>query len=76
MTSPGAKASTKPCIPDSPSCACSPLLRALINAGHFDLEERPNPASRGRACKHLVPADPEAETEEETDADPDAETNE
>ena len=39
-------------------------LRALINAGHFEPEERPNPASRGRTCVHLVPSDPEAETEE------------
>jgi hypothetical protein len=39
-------------------------LAALVNAGHFEREERPNPASRGRKCVHLVPADPEAETEE------------
>jgi AAA domain len=36
-------------------------LRALIDAGHFDVEERPNPSCHGRTCKHLVPADPDAE---------------
>jgi hypothetical protein len=30
-------------------------LKALIRAGHFNVEERPNPNSRGRKCKHLVP---------------------
>jgi hypothetical protein len=36
-------------------------LRAMIDAGHFEVEERPNPAAHGRTCKHLVPADPEDE---------------
>ena len=36
-------------------------LLALVNAGHFEVEERPNPDAHGRTCKHLVPADPEAE---------------
>ena len=33
-------------------------LKALIHAGHFKVEERPNPNSRGRKCKHLVPSVP------------------
>ena len=36
-------------------------LAALIDAGHFQLEERPNPVSRGRKCTHLVPAAPAVE---------------
>ena len=36
-------------------------LLALVNAGHLEVEERPNPDAHGRTCKHLVPADPEAE---------------
>jgi AAA domain len=36
-------------------------LRALIHAGHFEIEARPNPACHGRACKHLVPVDPDAQ---------------
>jgi hypothetical protein len=40
-------------------------LKALIDAGHFKVEERPNPASRGSKCKHLVPADPMDEGEAE-----------
>jgi hypothetical protein len=36
-------------------------LLALINAGHFVIEERPDPAGRGHSFKHLVPADPEVE---------------
>ena len=40
-------------------------LKALIDAGHFKVEDRANPASRGSKCKHLVPANPMDEGGEE-----------
>ena len=40
------------------------MLAALVKAGHLKSVERPDPTGRGHTFKHLVPADPEDETEE------------
>ena len=39
-------------------------LKALVDAGHFEPVERPDPTGRGHTFKHLAPVDPEAEPSE------------
>ena len=39
-------------------------LKALVDAGHFEPVERPDPTGRGHTFRHLAPVDPEAETSE------------
>jgi hypothetical protein len=52
-------------VEDGQKAKAKATLIALTRAGHFKIEDRPNPASRGSKCKHLVPVDPAADAEDD-----------
>ena len=55
-------------VADKPQKAkAKSTLAALTKAGHFKSVDRPDPTGRGHTFKHLVPADPEDETEDENE---------